>query len=219
MASVPPAAAIIGGDGARPLLSELMEPTGISPLAGLVLAGGAATRMGGDKALIVFEGQALIVRVAERLARATDPVLVASGRPGRLGAIGFPEVADLSPGCGPLGGLVAGLSASPHQLTAVVAVDMPHVSPGLLGFLASLHADEDAVAPLGETGVEPLHAVYSRSALPAMQEALRQGQYGLRRLLSRLRVRHVAAEEWGHLEVDPRFAFNMNRPQDLRTGV
>lgn len=187
------------------------------PLSGLVLAGGASTRMGEDKALIVFEGRALIQRVAERLARAADPVLVASGRPGRLASIGFPEVADFAPGCGPLGGLVAGLLASPHQLTAVVAVDMPYASSELLAFLASLHQDEDAVAPVGETGTEPLHAVYSRSALPKMREALLQRQYGLRRLLSQLRVRQVVAPEWAHLEVDPRFAFNINRPGDLKT--
>jgi molybdopterin-guanine dinucleotide biosynthesis protein A len=196
-----------------------MEAIRRSPLSGLVLAGGASTRMGEDKALLVFEGRPLIQRVAERLAGAADPVLVATGRPGRLGSIGLPEVADSAVGRGPLAGLVAGLSASPHQLTAVVAVDMPYASPELLAFLASLHEDEDAVAPLGETGAEPLHAVYSRSALPAMQEALLERQYGLRRLLSQLRLRRVEASEWDHLHVDPRFAFNINRPQDLKTEI
>ena len=171
--------------------------------------------MGEDKALLVFEGRPLIERVGERLALAAAPVLVAPGRPGRLGSLSFPEVPDRAPGCGPLGGLVAGLQASPHQLCAVVAVDMPYASSELLAFLASLHQDEDAVAPMGETGVEPLHAVYSRSALPVMREALSKRQYGLRRLLSRLRVRQVEGAEWAHLDIDPRFAFNINRPEDL----
>jgi len=96
---------------------------------------------------------------------------------------------------------------------------MPYTSSELLAFLASLHQDEDAVAPMGETGVEPLHAVYSRSALPVMREALSKRQYGLRRLLSRLRVRQVEGAEWAHLDIDPRFAFNINRPEDLGGGV
>jgi molybdopterin-guanine dinucleotide biosynthesis protein A len=196
-----------------------MKPTNVSPLSGLVLAGGASTRMGEDKALMFFEGRPLIGRVAERLALATDPLMVASGRTGRLGSIGFQEVVDFAPGCGPLGGLLAGLLASPHQLTAVVAVDMPLVSAELISFLASLHQDEDAVVPLGETGAEPLHAVYSRSAVPAMRRSLLEGRYGLRHLLSQLRVRQVAAAEWAHLDVDPRFAFNINRPGDLETEV
>jgi len=61
--------------------------------------------------------------------------------------------------------------------------------------------------------------VYSRSALPAMRAALLGRRYGLRRLLSQLRVRQVGAEEWSHLDVDPRFAFNVNRPGDLKSEV
>ena len=188
-------------------------------LSGLVLAGGRSSRMGREKALIDFEGQPLVLRVADRLARAADPVLLATGNPGRLGPVGYREVADVSAECGPLGGLVAGLEASPHELVAVVAVDMPYVSPELLKFLASLRQGEDAVVPMGATGLEPLHAVYSTSALPAMRNALADGRYGLRQLLSDLRVREVRASEWSPSTIDPRFAFNINRPEDLDAEV
>ena len=188
-------------------------------LSGLVLAGGRSSRMGREKALIDFEGQPLVLRVADRLARAADPVLLATGNPGRLGPVGYREVADVSAECGPLGGLVAGLEASPHELVAVVAVDMPYVSPELLKFLVSLRQGEDAVVPMGATGLEPLHAVYSTSALPAMRNALADGRYGLRQLLSDLRVREVRASEWSPSTIDPRFVFNINRPEDLDAEV
>ena len=187
--------------------------------SGLVLAGGRSRRMGREKALIEFGGQLLVGRAADRLARAADPVLVATGVPGRLGPIGYHEVADVTPGCGPLGGLVAGLEASPHELLAVVAVDMPYLSPELLELLASLRRAEDAVVPLGATGLEPLHAVYSTRALPAMRDALAGGRYGLQQLLSHLHVREVPASEWAAGNIDPRFAFNINRPEDLVPGV
>lgn len=188
-------------------------------LSGLVLAGGRSSRMGREKALIDFEGQPLVLRVADRLARAADPVLLATGNPGRLGPVGYREVADASAECGPLGGLVAGLEASPHELVAVVAVDMPYVSPELLKFLASLCQGEDVVLTMGATGLEPMHAVYSISALPAMRNALADGRYGLRQLLSDLRVREVRASEWSPGTIDPRFAFNINRPEDLDAEV
>jgi molybdopterin-guanine dinucleotide biosynthesis protein A len=188
-------------------------------LSGLVLAGGRSSRMGRDKALIDFEGQPLVLRVADRLARAAHPVLLATGSLGRLGPVGYREVADVSGECGPLGGLLAGLEASPHELVAVVAADMPYVSPELLKFLASLSQGEDAVVPMGATGLEPLHAVYSTSALPAMRKALADGHYGLRQLLSDLRVREVRAFEWSPSAIDPRFAFNINTPEDLDAEV
>jgi molybdopterin-guanine dinucleotide biosynthesis protein A len=188
-------------------------------LAGLVLAGGRSNRMGREKALVDFQGQPLVLRVADRMARAADPVLLATGTPGRLGPVGYPEVADVAAERGPLGGLVAGLEASPHELMAVVAVDMPYMSPELMELLASLREDEDAVVPMGITGPEPLHAVYSTSALPAMRHALARGQHGLRRLFADLRVREVLGAEWAHQGVDPRFAFNINGPWDLDAEV
>jgi molybdopterin-guanine dinucleotide biosynthesis protein A len=190
-----------------------------SPLSGLVLAGGRSSRAGREKALIEFEGQSLVLRVAGRLARVADPVLLATGTPGRLGPVGYPEVADAGADRGPLGGVVAGLEASPHLLMAVTAVDMPYVSPELMQLLASLHQDEDTVVPMGTTGPEPLHAVYATSALPAMRQALAGGRYGLRRLLADLRVRRVVESEWLHRGVDPRFALNINSPADLSAEV
>jgi molybdopterin-guanine dinucleotide biosynthesis protein A len=188
-------------------------------LSGLILAGGRSSRLGTEKALIDFEGQPLVFRVADRMARVAEPVLLATGSPGRLGPVGYPEIADATPEGGPLSGLVAGLQASSHELMAVVAVDMPHLSPELLGFLASLRRGEDAVVPVGATGLEPLHAVYATSALPVMREALAGGRYGLRHLLQNLRVREVRASEWAAMAIEPRFAFNINRPEDLGAEV
>jgi molybdopterin-guanine dinucleotide biosynthesis protein A len=188
-------------------------------LAGLVLAGGRSSRMGRDKALIDFEGQPLLLRVAARLALVAAPVLLAPGTPGRLGPVGYREVEDAAAGCGPLGGLVAGLEASPHELTAVVAGDMPYISAELLNLLAALRQGEDAIVPVGTTGLEPLHAVYATSALPKMREALAAGRLGLRQLLGELRVREVPPPEWSAGDVDARFAFSVNSPEDLEAGI
>jgi molybdopterin-guanine dinucleotide biosynthesis protein A len=189
------------------------------PLAGLVLAGGRSSRMGRDKALVDFDGQPLLRRVAERLALVAAPVLLAPGTPGRLGKVGYREVEDAVAGCGPLGGLVAGLEASPHELTAVVAGDMPYISAELLNLLAALRQGEDVIVPVGPTGLEPLHAVYATSALPKMREALAAGRLGLRQLLGELRVREVPPTEWSASDVDARFAFSVNSPEDLEAGI
>ena len=93
-----------------------------------------------------------MLRVAGRLGRIADPVILAPGRPGRLGHLGLPEVADEVPAAGPLAGLCAGLAASPHPLMAVVAVDMPFASAEVMTLLmlsASLKF-------LNQTDSEPL---------------------------------------------------------------
>jgi molybdopterin-guanine dinucleotide biosynthesis protein A len=184
-------------------------------LAGLVLCGGASTRMGREKALLPVEGRPLVLHVAGLLERAADPVYLGPGRLGRLGELGYREVEDATPGSGPLGGLVAGLAASPHPLLAVLAVDMPFASPELFTYLADLYRGEDAVVPLFDSRPEPLHAVYARSALPALQSSLAEGELALHSALERLRVRWVDKGEWRRADPSGRFAFNLNIDDDF----
>jgi molybdopterin-guanine dinucleotide biosynthesis protein A len=191
--------------------------SGRRALTGLVLCGGAGMRMGRDKALLDVEGEPLVLRVARRMAEGADPVLLASGRPGRFGELtaGFAEVADGRLDAGPLAGIVAGLEASPNPLVAAAAVDMPFASPAVFGLLAGLWDGEDVVVPITTNGTEPLHAVYATAALPALRAALESGPRSLRRLMGSLRVRTVAPEEWRAEDPEGRFAINLNRAEDL----
>jgi molybdenum cofactor guanylyltransferase len=185
-------------------------------MTGLILAGGAGTRMGRDKASMSFDGEPLGARVARLLAAACEEVLVASGDGSRLDWLGLPQVADAVSGSGPLGGLVAGLAAASNDLTAAVAVDMPYVNPELLAVMAGLWRGEDAVVPRSDDGPEPLHALYATaSAGPRLREALRSGTRSLRDALGWLSVREVTGETWRRVDPEGAFAWNLNRPQDL----
>jgi molybdopterin-guanine dinucleotide biosynthesis protein A len=180
------------------------------------LCGGTSARMGRDKALIEVGGKPLVAVVAERLAQCADPVVLASGRPGRFADLPCEEIADASPSRGPISGLVAALSASPSDLLAVAAVDMPFVSAEVFRLLIDLHAGEDAVVPVTRDGRQPLHALYHRSALPRLADALDRGRYGLRDALVDLEVREVGPDEWSSVDAQGRFAVNLNTEEDLR---
>jgi molybdopterin-guanine dinucleotide biosynthesis protein A len=169
--------------------------------------------MGSDKALLMLDGERLVDRAARRLASVSNPVLVACGRR-RLAIAGCITVDDAIDGAGPLAAIVAGLRLSPHVLTAVVAVDMPWFDPELLGHLAREWRGEDALVPVSPSGAEPLHAVYARSALPAMDDALTGGRLRMRDLLDRLVVRTFAATTLMGSERGQGFAVNLNTPDD-----
>ncbi|CAA6603997.1 Molybdenum cofactor guanylyltransferase [Rhodospirillaceae bacterium LM-1] len=82
-------------------------------IAGLILAGGQAKRMGGaDKALIHLAGKPLIAHVVERLKdQAKDGMAIsANGDPARFANYGLPVLPDRVPGFpGPLAGILAGM--------------------------------------------------------------------------------------------------------------
>jgi molybdenum cofactor guanylyltransferase len=102
--------------------------------AGIVLAGGASSRMGRDKATLALHGRSLLQHAVDTLrAAGADPVLVSGDRPG------FDCVPDRTPGLGPLGGLASVLTARPDlhdRLLLVMAVDTPRLQPPALRALA-----------------------------------------------------------------------------------
>ncbi|MEX2100880.1 MAG: molybdenum cofactor guanylyltransferase [Acidimicrobiia bacterium] len=180
----------------------------LPPLTGVVLAGGAGRRMGADKATLVVGGQRLVDRAVATLRPICATVLVASGDGRRLCVPGTWEIADAVPGSGPLGGLLAGLDRAPTRLVAVLAVDLPDADPRLLARLAGLHRGEAAVIPRTGARLQPLHAVWDRSAATELRRALGEGERGVQRLLARLPVRVVEVPGDG-------YARNLNTPAGL----
>jgi molybdopterin-guanine dinucleotide biosynthesis protein A len=74
-------------------------------IAGVILAGGLARRMGGgDKALLLLGGEPLLARVIARLRpQVEEIVLNANGDPARFARFGLPVVPDTVKGfAGPL---------------------------------------------------------------------------------------------------------------------
>src|SRR5262245_18156394 len=104
------------------------------PLTGFVLAGGKSTRMGRDKAGLSLNGRTLLETALAAAHAVADQVFIL-GAADLYGAFG-PTIADIFPGCGPLGGIHAALSSTQTQLNLVLAVDTPFLSPRLLQYIA-----------------------------------------------------------------------------------
>ena len=82
--------------------------------------------MGSDKAFLEFGGRTLLERAIETVGEVCGVVTIV-GDAAKFASYG-PVVADLYPGCGPLAGIHAALSAFFAELNLVMAVDMPFVS-------------------------------------------------------------------------------------------
>jgi len=129
-------------------------------LGAMILVGGASSRMGTDKAALLWGGRRAVDLLAET-ARAVgaDPVLTVGGRD-----YGLPGVADDAPDGGPVAGIVAGVAALAKAGCArglVLAVDAPTLSPGDLAPLLA------AAAPGAVFEALNLPLVLDVAALPA----------------------------------------------------
>lgn len=176
-------------------------------LSVVVLCGGRSKRMGRDKALIEIDGVPLFRRVAQRL-EPLGEIILAPGTPGRLGTTGYAEIADDPADIGPLGGLVAGLTAASTELVAAVAVDMPLCDPSVLNQLSEMLEGRDAAVPISGGRLQPLHAVYSTKCAAVLRDAAARGIHSVGRAVETLDAITPTIEGG--------FATNLNFPQDLR---
>jgi molybdopterin-guanine dinucleotide biosynthesis protein A len=183
----------------------------VDVVAGAILAGGRSRRMGRDKALVEVAGVAMARRIADALAAGgCARVLVIGGDAPALGRLGLEVVEDRWPREGPLGGILTALDAVACP-ALVVACDLPWLDATTVAALLAAAAASDADAAIATTErLEPLCAVWSPSAAPALQAAFDRGQRAVSAALTGLRVvTH---------RVRPGVLHNVNRPGDLLHG-
>ncbi|MFF9493465.1 NTP transferase domain-containing protein [Streptomyces flaveolus] len=132
----------------------------------VVLAGGAARRLGGaDKPGLRVGGRALLDRVLAACSGARTTVVVADPRPT---ARPVTWAREEPPGGGPLAALAAGLRHTTAEQVVVVSADLPFLAAPTVGRLTAALAASDADGVLlTDVGGrdQPLVAAYRASAL------------------------------------------------------
>jgi len=182
--------------------------------AGVVLAGGASSRMGRPKALMSFLGRPLAARALDLLRPQVERVYLNVREPSpALVALGAPLVAD-SPayrGAGPLAGVAAALAqaqADGLSLLATLPCDAPFAPEDLVASLAAaLRAGAPAAVAVSSSGWEPMFALWPVRAVGQVEAALAKGKGSPREGLEALGAVEVAFP-------DAAFA-NLNTPQEF----
>ena len=141
---------------------------GPSSVTGLILCGGASSRMGQDKAHLLVGGRRLLEAAVERVRPLVDDLLLACGAEPRYQELGLPVVLDREAGGGPLLGLEAGLEQAQAGWLLAVACDLPALDHGTLqGLLEAAKGSPcDIVVYSDSKGDEPLCALYHTRTLP-----------------------------------------------------
>ncbi|MEZ4455629.1 MAG: molybdenum cofactor guanylyltransferase [Gemmatimonadales bacterium] len=191
-------------------------------IRGAILAGGRATRYGGQpKGLIPIGGRRIIDRlVAEfETALGAPPLLVANAPDAAAWVPGLTVAADVMADAGALGGLLTAVAEAPAPVVCV-AWDMPFVTAALLRRLADGLDRADACLPEsdGPRGVEPLCAGYGPAADAAIRRAIGRGDLRAVGFHEGLRIERVPLAEIAGFDDPARLFFNVNRPEDAESA-
>jgi molybdopterin-guanine dinucleotide biosynthesis protein A len=159
-----------------------------APLFGLVLAGGASTRMGRDKAALAYHGQSQLAWTFALLSEVCAATFV-SVRPDQRDEptrVAFPQIVDLRPGIGPIAGISAALHQHPKAAWLVVACDLPFITRPVLERLID-GRDPAAIATAFRSAhddlPEPLCAIWEPAAREAVLAYIDSGTHCPRKFL------------------------------------
>lgn len=168
----------------------------------IILAGGKSSRMDADKCMLPVDGKPLIAHVAAQLTGTFDEILIGSNQQDRFRFMGLTVVPDIKNNIGPLMGIYSCLKASSNALNFVTACDIPVMNLALIREMMRFSGNYDAVIPVNPSHhLEPLFAVYNRSAIPFIETMLSHQCYRIARLpeFANVYLMPVAAEGWYNL--------------------
>ena len=195
-------------------------------IAAAILTGGRARRFEGrDKSRLPAYpgGPSILDHLLAMLGPiASEILIVTSGEraadfTGRPGPPAVRVVVDRFPGTGPIGAIVTALDGAGAPELFVAAGDMPGLSSAAITELVRLHATTgaDVTVPESARGLEPLAAVYSASARPALAAAVARGDLSLQHALETLRLNRVPASALAAFGDPGQLFRNINTPGDL----
>jgi len=183
---------------------------------GLVLAGGASTRMGRDKAALAYHGRTQLQWAFELLDTFCERTFV-SVRPDQVDEptrAGLPQIVDAHTGIGPIAGISAALDAHPGNAWLVLACDLPFLSRDTLIYLIE-HRDAARLATAYRSShdnlPEPLCAIWEPTARAAVSDWIAIGKQCPRKLLVNSDVALLD-------QPDPRALDNINTPTEFETA-
>lgn len=178
-------------------------------LVGVVLTGGASTRMGVDKATLFVGDKPMAVRVADAMWEAgCHPVECQGGDAAAITEYGLEVVPDRNPGDGPVAAIRDALERHEGHDVVVAACDLVDLDGATITALATAGTRGDVdVAVVVADGRRHLVSWWRRGLGRRLGELIDAGVTSYREALSALSVTDV--------EAAPSVVRNVNTPSDL----
>ena len=170
-----------------------------------ILNGGKSRRMGEDKAMLQFNGEAIIDRLFTLLNNSFASVAI----------VGADD--DIYQGIGVLGGLHSALKKSAQKACFVSACDYPGINTSFIEYMkAQYEPSFDAVLPVWKGYVQSLCGIYSPSAVVIIEQQIAKKEYKLGDMLKKARVKLVRLDKKQHFYSE-HLLLNMNTKEDYES--
>lgn len=205
----------------RDVVRYVSEEREMDNVAGIVLAGGPSSRMGGKpKCMMRINGKRIMPLLLKKFSHCFSEILIATRNPLPFLTMGVPLALDKVAFQSPLAGIHGGLTfcVAPHAFIA--PCDVPFLKVELIRLLLERVTPEaDVVVPVVDGHPMPLCAVYSKRCLPFIKEQLSRGDNKITDFFDKVNVVKVEEKDLTSVDPDLDSFFNLNTPADMRQAI
>lgn len=184
-------------------------------MTGIILSGGKNTRMGENKALIRVNGERLIDRTVRIFKEIFKEVILVTNSPLEYLDQDVMMVVDIIKGKGALGGIYTGLFYSSFDYSFVSACDMPFLDSDFIKYMIASIGHNNIVVPAASSGLQPLHAIYSKRCLAPIKKRIDTGNLKITGFYNRLKTCKISANTIKSFDPEERVFININSKEDL----
>ncbi|MCD6129851.1 MAG: molybdenum cofactor guanylyltransferase [Deltaproteobacteria bacterium] len=182
----------------------------------VILAGGGSRRIGRNKAFLKLEGKPVIQHQIETLKTLCKRVIIIANKTEEYRKLNVTTFKDEIPYLGPLGGIYTGLKNALTDWIFVCGCDMPFIDTKLIEYEWKKRDNVDIVVPFYKERFQTLHALYKKSCLKTIEEAIRKGERRIRDILPHLKLNIIKEEEIVSIKAEKSLV-NINTTQELKT--
>lgn len=183
----------------------------------MILCGGKSKRMGRAKEFLPLAGSTMLEHVLDRAVSMFSEVLLVTNKPEDFDHLSASIVKDIVTDKGPLVGVLSGLLISEHEEALALPCDMPLFDEQAIYSLINQHQTHSsfdssikATVYKGVGHVGSIPAIFNRTLVPHLEEALFTNQYSLSEFIERLP--HGDAEGASNARIAAHF--DINTPMD-----
>jgi molybdopterin-guanine dinucleotide biosynthesis protein A len=171
--------------------------------------------MGENKAFIQLEGIPIIKRIHSLFTELFQEVIIVTNQKELFSNFDSKIYGDLIPDRGVLGGLYTGIFFSTFPYSFCVACDMPFIKKAVVQYLIENTEGYDVIVPRTRDGLQPLHAIYSKTCLDPLRKIVEKENYKIIDLYDMVKVKIIEEDHFILLDPFRESFINVNTPEEL----
>lgn len=181
-------------------------------ITAVIVAGGLSSRMGEDKALLLWRERPFVAHIVDHLRPRVATVAINTNAAAAFAPLNLPLLEDsFAERRGPLAGILTALDYSATTLTLIVPCDNPLLSPQLIERLQAAFAADTIDLAYARVGDDHyyLYALLRSDLRARLRDYLRGGDFAVRHWYATLKTRAVDFSD------QPQYFRNINCAEDL----